>query len=116
MANLKSRQRGGMFVVLFIVGVLAYVGLLAAQVFPTYTEYQAIQKAVRKAGEGNSVAEARLIFEKATAVEDIKSVRPGDLEVAKEGDKMVVKFAYAKEIHMFGPAYLVMKYSGASNK
>jgi hypothetical protein len=26
---------------------------------------------------------------------------------------VVVKFAYNKEIHMFGPAYLLLKYAGA---
>jgi len=30
------------------------------------------------------------------------------------GDKVVVKFAYNKEIHMFGPAFLLLKYSGES--
>ena len=40
MKQMKSTQRGGMLVVLFLVGVLAYVGLLAAQVFPTFMEYQ----------------------------------------------------------------------------
>ena len=27
---------------------------------------------------------------------------------------MVVKFAYNKEIHMFGPAFLLLKYAGQS--
>ncbi|MBC5768378.1 DUF4845 domain-containing protein [Ramlibacter albus] len=111
----KSGQRGGMMLVLILVGLLAYIGVLGAQVFPTYMEFQSIQKAVKKAAaEGNSVAEVRLIYEKATAVEDIKSVQPKDLEVVKQGDRWVAKFAYSKEIHLFGPAYLVMKYAGSS--
>ena len=35
-----------------------------------------------------------------------------DLDVTKEGDKNVVRFSYNKEIHLAGPAYLVMKYVG----
>ena len=113
--QLKARQRGAsIIVVLFIVGVLAFIGLVGAQVFPTYTEYQAIQKAVNKAGAGTSPAEARLIYEKAMSVDDIKSVQPKDLEVTPDNGKMLVSFAYTKEIHLFGPAFLLMKYAGKS--
>ena len=113
--QLQARQRGASIIlVLFVVGVLAFVGMIAAQVFPTYTEYLAVQKAVNKAKEGNSPVEARQIFEKASVTDDIKSVQPKDLEVANEGGKTVVRFAYQKEIHLAGPAYLVMKYAGQS--
>jgi hypothetical protein len=100
--------------VLILVGLLVYIGVIGAQVFPTFMEFQAIQKAVKKAGEGNTVAEARTIYDKASAVEDLKSVQAKDLEVTKENDKIVVRFAYNKEIHLFGPAYLTMKYAGSS--
>ena len=36
-----------------------------------------------------------------------------DLEVTKEGDKVVVSFAYQREIHLAGPAYLTLKYAGS---
>jgi hypothetical protein len=29
-------------------------------------------------------------------------------------DRIVVKFAYQREIHLAGPAYLTLKYSGRS--
>jgi hypothetical protein len=56
----------------------------------------------------------RSIFDKAAQIDDIKSVSGRDLEVTKEGDKVVVKFAYQREIHLAGPAYLVLKYEGRS--
>jgi hypothetical protein len=37
-----------------------------------------------------------------------------DLEVTKEGDKVVISFAYQREIHLTGPAYLTLKYTGRS--
>jgi hypothetical protein len=88
--------------------------VVAAQVFPTVVEYQAIVKAVRKASAGNTVPEVRLIFEKATAIDDITSLKPADLDITKNNDKVVVSFAYTREIHLAGPAYLVLKYSGSS--
>jgi hypothetical protein len=114
MARSRSTQRGGMLLPLIFVGILVYVGVLGAQVFPTFLEYQGIIKACKKAAEGNTVAEVRSLYEKNTVVEDIKSVGPKDIEVIKEGDKFVVRFAYTKDIHLFGPAYLVMKYAGGS--
>ena len=113
--RLKSSQSGLSFIgLLFVVGVLACLGVLGAQAFPTVVEYQAILKATQKASEGNTVAEVRQIFEKASAIDNIESVKPRDLEVSKNGDKVLVKFAYPRESHMFGPAYLLLKYSGQS--
>jgi hypothetical protein len=113
--GLRKRQRGISFiVVLFIVGVLACGGILAAQAFPTVIEYQAALKAIQKASAGNTVAEVKQIFDKAAQIDDINSISGKDLVVTKNGDKVIVKFAYNKEIHMFGPAYLLLKYVGTS--
>jgi len=113
--RVKSRQSGISFIgLLFVVGVLASLVVLGAQVFPTAVEYQAILKAAQKASAGGTVAEVRQIFDKAAAVDDFKSIAGNDLEVSKNGDKVVVKFAYNKEIHMFGPAFLLLKYAGQS--
>ena len=111
----KHKQRGLSFVgILFVGGVLVFGGIVAAQVFPTLLEYQAIGKAAEKAKAGSSVAEVRTIFDKARDIDDIKSIAGKDLEVSKVGDKTVVGFAYSKEIHLGGPAYLLLKYSGKS--
>ncbi|MEP6969514.1 MAG: DUF4845 domain-containing protein, partial [Betaproteobacteria bacterium] len=98
----------------FVGGVLAITGVVAAQVFPTFVEFQAIEKAAQKASEGNTVLEVHKIFERATEIDAINSVRPQDLEITKVDDKIVVKFAYQREIHLAGPAYLTLKYSGRS--
>ncbi len=115
--RLKSKQVGISFIgILFIVGVLACLAVLGAQAFPTVVEYQAVLKAVQKASEGNTVPEVKMIFEKAAAIDDITSIQGKDLNITKDGDQVVVKFAYNREIHMFGPAYLLLKYSGQSKK
>ncbi len=111
----KSSQSGISFVgLLFVVGVLACLGVLGAQAFPTVVEYQAVVKAVQKASAGGTVAEVKQIFDKASQIDDIKSITAKDLDITKNGDKVVVKFAYNKEIHMFGPAFLLLKYAGQS--
>ena len=113
--HLRSRQRGISFIGLIFVGsMLAMAGVIAAQVFPTVVEYQAVNKAVKKAATGESVAEVRSLFDKQASVDDIKSIGGKELEVTKEGDKVVVNFAYQREIHLTGPAYLTLKYQGSS--
>jgi hypothetical protein len=105
--KMKHQQRGISFIgLLFVCVILVCAGILAAQVFPTLVELQAINKAVNKARDGGTVVEVRTIFDKAAQIDDIKSITGKDLEVTKDGDKTVVAFAYNKEIHMAGPAYL----------
>ena len=112
---LKSSQRGISFIgLLFVGGVFAVVGVVGAQVFPTSLEYMAVQKAVQKASDGQSVAEIRASFDRMSSIDDIKSISGKDLDITKEGDKVVVSFSYQREIHLAGPAYLTMKYSGRS--
>ncbi len=111
----KSKQRGISFIgLLFVGGVLAMAGVIAAQVFPTVVELMAIQKAVQRASAGQSVVEVRSIFDKATEIDAISSIAGKDLEVSKQGDKVVVAFAYQREIHLVGPAFLTLKYAGQS--
>jgi hypothetical protein len=112
----SQKQRGISFIgLLFVAALLACIGVVVAQVIPTLIEYQAILKAANKAKEGTTVPEVRAIFDRAQAIDDFKSVVGKDLEVRKDGDKVVVSFSYDREIHLFGPAYLLLKYRGQSS-
>jgi hypothetical protein len=111
----RKQQRGLTFLGLLVVGILlALAGVVFAQVVPTYIEYLAVQKAVGKAAAGETVAEVRSIFDKAATIDNISTIAGKDLEVGKEGNKVVVSFAYERDIHLTGPAYLVMRYQGRS--
>jgi len=112
----KSGQRGITFIgLLFIGGILAVSGVIVAQVVPTLIELQAIHKAAKKAAnEGGTVADVRMVFDKAAQIDDIKSVEGKDLNVTKVGEKVVVSFAYQREIHLAGPAWLTLKYEGST--
>jgi Tfp pilus assembly major pilin PilA len=112
---IKTRQRGMTMIGLLSVGiVVAVAAVVGLQVVPTLIELQAITKAVNKASNGSTPAEVRTLFDKATQIDDIKSITGRDLEIVQEGGKTVVKFAYEREIHLVGPAYLTLKYAGRS--
>jgi hypothetical protein len=108
----RAAQAGiSFFGLVFVMVVLAALAVLVAQTVPSMIEYQAIVKAVNRAKDGGNAAEIRNTFNRAADVDDIKSISGKDLEITKEGDRNVIKFAYNKEIHMFGPAYLLLKYA-----
>lgn len=111
----KSRQRGISFITLiFFLAVLGGVGAIVLQTLPSFLEYQAVIKAVNRAKSGTTVAEVRNLFDRAAEVDDITSITGKDLTITKNGDQVVVGFSYQKEFHMFGPAWLLMKYEGQS--
>jgi len=112
---MKRSQRGVTFIGMVLVGaVVAALAVVVAQLLPTLIEYQAIAKAARRAAEATTIAEARSRFDKAALIDDIGSVRGADLQITKDHDRLVVSFAYEREIHLAGPAWLVMRYSGSS--
>jgi len=116
MNSTRNKQRGASLIgLLFVGGVLVFLGIVGAQVAPTYAEYRTIGKAVDKAKDAGSAAEARSSFDKAAQIDDIKSITGKDLVFTQEGTKTVISYAYTKEIPLAGPAYLLMKYAGRSN-
>lgn len=113
--NGKSKQRGvSFFTLILVLAVVISLGLLGAKAFPTVVEYQAAVKAINKAKDGSTVVEVRNIFDRAADIDSITSITGKDLTVAKNGDQNTVSFAYDKEIHIFGPAYLLLKYEATS--
>ena len=112
----RHAQRGISFLGLLCLGViLAALAIVAARVAPTATEYLAIQKAVKKAAaEGDTVSSVRASFDRSASVDYISSISGQDLDVTKQGDAVVVRFAYDKEVPLGGPVYLLIKYRGSS--
>jgi Domain of unknown function (DUF4845) len=110
-----KRQAGAsLLTVIFIVGVLGVVGAIGLQIFPSLMEYQAAVRAINKAKDEGTVAGVRSAFDRFGQVDDINSVRGKDLTIVKNGDQTEVSFAYDKEFHLVGPAWLTIKYVGQS--
>jgi hypothetical protein len=111
-----KRRQGGMSIItlIFILAVLAGVGAIAMKALPSFLEYQAVLRAVDRAKNEATPAGVRQAFDRSRDVDDITSISGKDLEITKNGDQTVVAFAYQKEFHMFGPAWLLLKYEGQS--
>jgi hydroxylamine reductase (hybrid-cluster protein) len=113
-----ARQRGiTLLGLVFWAVLISMSALLAMRVLPTVNEFATIKRVVTKvAAEGGStVTEVRAAFERAKSIEyAIQSISGKDLEISKENDRIVVGFAYDKEIELFGPVSLLIKYRGRS--
>jgi len=111
-------QRGlSLIGLLFWAILIGFIGYLAVRVLPTVNEYLTIQRAVdRVAAESPpTVAEVRKAFERQKDIEySISSISGQDLDITKENDRLVIRFAYDKEIPIVEPVYLLMKYKGRS--
>ena len=95
--------------------VVAMVALVVVRVVPTINEYSTIMRAVKKIAQDQptTVAEARKAFDRQKDIEySISSISGADLVVTKENEKVVIRFAYDKEVPLFEPVYLLIKYSG----
>jgi hypothetical protein len=118
MASRRKDQRGiTLFGLMFWAIVVGFLALLTMRVLPTLNEYFTIQKAVKKIANegGGTVPEIRNAFEKQKEIEySIQSISGKDLVITKENDKVVVSFAYDKEIELMKPVYLLIKYEGRS--
>ena len=113
-----SRQRGITLIgLLFWAVIVASVALVTMKVLPSVNEFYTIQKAVNKLSKegGTTVPEIRSAFDRQRDIEySIQSIAGKDLDVTKENDKLVIRFAYDKEILLVEPVYLTIKYSGQS--
>jgi hypothetical protein len=114
----RQGQRGiTLFGLMFWAIVVGFGALLVMRVLPTVNEFFTIQKAVNKIAHegGTTVPEIRAAFERSKDIEySIQSITAKDLNITKENDKVVISFAYDKEIELMKPVYLLIKYEGRS--
>jgi hypothetical protein len=111
---MKSAQRGlsliGLILILFLVIVLA---LFSFKLIPSFLEYRAAKNAIEAIAAQNptSPLEVRKAFDARASIDDINSVKPDDLEITKDGNQIVIGFAYRKEIPLFQGVGLYINYA-----
>jgi hypothetical protein len=113
-----GHQRGVSLIgLLFWAIIIGFIGYVVVRVLPTINEYLTIQSAINKIAAANpsTVAEIRTQFDKQKDIEySIGSISGKDLDITKENDRIVIRFAYNKEIELIAPVYLLIKYEGRS--
>ena len=116
----RARQRGlGFAGLLILLVAIVFIAIIGMKLVPAYIEYFTVKKAITgmtQSGElrGGSVADVRKAFDRRTAIDDITIISPADLEITKEGNEIVVSFAYEKRIKLFYNVSVLIDFAGSS--
>jgi len=115
-----QRQRGLTLISMVVVCVLLIlVALVGIKVAPDVMEYFAVIKSVKAtatdpAARGVGVADIRRNFDKRKSIDNVTAVSGADLDITKEGNDIVITFAYTKKIPLYGPVSLAIDFEGSS--
>jgi type II secretory pathway pseudopilin PulG len=113
------KQQAGISLVglIVVLAILGFIGVLAMKIVPTYSEYRAISAAIVKAKSAGTTAMAiQDSFNRSAEVNYISTLSGRDLIISRENGEVEVSFAYEKKIPLFGPASLLLEYSGSTSK
>jgi hypothetical protein len=116
LSRLPRRQRGLSIIGLIFIGLIV-VGLLTIgfKAVPAVIEYIAIERAVQKVrNEGSTVRDIQAAFDRHATIDDITSINSKDLDITKEGDQIVISYAYQKKIPIVDNVSLVIDFAGTT--
>jgi Tfp pilus assembly protein FimT len=113
---MRKQQNGlSLLGLIFVLFLIVIVALFAMKIVPSFLEYRTAKSAIDAiARSAQSPQEARRAFENRSAIDDIKTIRPQDLEITRDGNQLVIGFAYRKEVQLFGPVGLYIEYAANS--
>ncbi|MDR1996369.1 DUF4845 domain-containing protein [Azonexus sp.] len=99
--------------------IIAIVAVLGIKVVPTTIEFfkikQSAQGALNKVGADATVADVRAAFDRFAEI-DMLDFSSKDLEISKEGGRIVIDFAYEKRIPLFANVSLLIDYKGSAGR
>jgi hypothetical protein len=118
----RTSQRGLTVTGLLFAGIAAVMlTVLGMKVIPDVIEYSkavsdikavAADPALRQA----SIADVRLAFQRRITVDQITSVTAQDINISKNGNTLVLSFAYRKEIPLVTPVSLVIDFEASTDQ
>ena len=114
-----NKQRGITISGVLLWGVvISIVAMIGIKVTPEVIDYYKIRNSVKSTAlnsAGKTVGEIRTIFSKYAEVEHIKTITPADLDISKEGNAVVIAFAYETRIPLFYNVSLLIDFEGSSS-
>ncbi|HEY3077428.1 MAG TPA: DUF4845 domain-containing protein [Burkholderiales bacterium] len=115
---MRSTQTGvSLLALIFVLILLAIVALFGMKTLPSYMEFRSAKNAIEAIAReraGASPADIRRAFENRSAIDDINTLKPSDLEIGKDGNAVVISFAYRKEVPLFKNVGLYIDYAASA--
>jgi hypothetical protein len=97
--------------------VVVFVALLGFKLIPAVLEFRAMKNAIfaiAREKQSGTVAEIRRAFESRQAIDDFSAVKATDLDISKQGNQVVIAFAYRKEVPLFANVGLYIDFAANS--
>jgi Domain of unknown function (DUF4845) len=114
-----DRQRGlSLWGLVLVVSVGILVAVTGMKLVPVYIEFYTAKGAIEKIASagGASVAEIRKSFDNRATIDDINSIKGQDLEITKQGNEVVISFAYRREVPLFSNVGVYIEFAASSSK
>lgn len=105
---------------LLVCVVVGFVALIVMKLAPEYIEFWKIRnnvQAVAQEANGNpnaTVADVRRAFERRSEIDHIKGVTSADLEISKDGGRIVVSIAYQRTVPMVKNISVLIDFEASS--
>jgi hypothetical protein len=105
----------GLIIVLFILVVLLLFGM---KLIPAYIEYATAKKTIdalaRDRTAVSSPADARRLFDNRAQIDSITVIMGADLDITKDGNSLVIGFAYRKEVPLVANVGLYIDFAASA--
>jgi hypothetical protein len=116
------RKQQGLTLTGFIVWavIFFFVAIFGFKVGPAYVEFYTIEKQLKTVANEVDARATRGTIESAFVrrgtIEDIRSVQPGDLNITKDGDRLIISADYSVRIPLVGNMSACMDFHATSDK
>ncbi|MBI4997804.1 MAG: DUF4845 domain-containing protein [Rhodocyclales bacterium] len=117
----RTRQTGLTLTGLILGGiVIALIAILGMKVVPDVVEYAKIVSNIKAVAQDPTLkqaspAEVRKAYERRAMVDHTSAIKPQDVEISRNGNTLVLSFAYRKEIPLVGPVALVIDFEASTD-
>jgi Tfp pilus assembly major pilin PilA len=115
-----KRQRGVTFVgMVIIAGLIVFAAIIGLKLVPAYIEYATVVNHLREIARspearGASPRDIQTMFNKRAQIDSINVVTGNDIEVEKDGDKVVLRANYSTKIKLFGNLSACIDFAASS--
>ena len=99
--------------------ILVIIALLGFKIAPPYMEYYTIKKQIKLVANEVSVTDRRTVenaFDRRAVVENITAISPKDLEITKDGDRVILSVEYSVKVPLVGNLSALMDFNASSDK
>lgn len=115
---MRNNQSGvSLLALVAILIILFVVALFGMKVVPSVLEFRAAKgaiEAIAREQPNGTPADIRRSFDNRSNIDNIESIKPADLEIGKDGNQVVISFAYRKEVPLFKNVGLYINYAATA--